>query len=278
MQGKGEKNLLIDSVEGSRGTFWHACLLASKYPDVALSALCNGIRNTTDPERRAMLVMVLGDIPGDGPVPFLLKEMNDGPFIDARIQAAQALFRRGRPEAVPAMIREWRKGPKHDAHFIPEYLLEFLAWCGKPEAVHALAENYADRPADVRIHIIAAFDNNIDLIIHSVGTPGSLKRPSSEKGVLSFSEPVRSEIEALLAAGLEDTDKQEYSNVEILFPGYPEDCRICEIAASILAQYWPGKYSFNLNGDLETRENQRLECLEELRGMKKQEFPASRPR
>ena len=56
------------------------------------------------PELTESLVALIGWIPGEDPIPTLLVEMKDGPFLQARVSAASALSDRRREEAVTAMI------------------------------------------------------------------------------------------------------------------------------------------------------------------------------
>jgi hypothetical protein len=70
----------------------------------------------------------------------------------------------------------------------------------------------------------------------------------SVSGIKAMTENVRAEIEKLLVAVLEDTH-------------YEFDARLCDMAGGILAGQWPDKYTFDRSASFDTRDRQRIECI-----------------
>lgn len=273
MRAKGEPKLLEESVAGDEGTLGQARLLSSKYPAAALPAIWHGIQNASKEWHRTGLVEVMGEIPGDAPVPFLLQEMKSSPFLDARVAAAHAIFQRGRPEAVPAMIQEWQQRLESDNYLELESLSRFLAWCDRSEAVRALASNILSRSIKLRSNMIEAFDDKSMLNIFA---NDSLKKAIPQNGLDGLSKPVRAEIEKFLITELEDIDETD----DQLGMIYPFEQRLCDKAGAILSKHWPDKYRFDASSSQKMRELQRLECMNIWR--KSQEMqtlasPAQRP-
>jgi len=97
---KGEKRMLIEGVErGDRDSHDQATLLLERYPDEALPALKAGIKAAKESLSRNPLVVSLASMKGDGPLPLLLIEVNEGPYSYGRLAAAKSLHQRGRPKA-----------------------------------------------------------------------------------------------------------------------------------------------------------------------------------
>jgi len=89
IQAKGEKQALIDSVQSATPyAYESALMLCKKHPDAALDALVKGIENTEDDGIKSDLVELLTDIKGDGPVPFLRKQLKS-PALRVRLAAAE---------------------------------------------------------------------------------------------------------------------------------------------------------------------------------------------
>jgi hypothetical protein len=247
LQKKGEQNTIIDAVtRADSQSYRQARLLISKHPSSAVPAITKGIQNAVKKEQvRVNLVKAMGWVSGDEPIPFLIKEMNQSPFFSARVAAACILFKHGREESVPAMIQEWKSDPQMsegDRYKLFD-LIEFLAWCNKPEAVQTLAENLPKRPPDVRRMVMEVFDEN-----SIMGAFLLEDNEFSVSGIKAMTENVRAEIEKLLVAVLEDTH-------------YEFDARLCDMAGGILAGQWPDKYTFDRSASFDTRDRQRIECI-----------------
>jgi hypothetical protein len=271
IQLKGERNYLIENVVNGKSTIEQAAWLISQYPDSALPAIVRGIQNAKEVRRRTRLVNLLSGILGDVPAPYLLQEMNDSPFLEARVAAAHGLQRRSRPEAVPAMIREWKTRAK--ANDLESYnLLKFLSFCNRPEAIRALADGLKYRRSGVRSDVIDIFNENSLRSRMELSEPGSYRIRFD-----SFSETVRTEIETMLVAEIEDTVE---ANLPFTLDQLPFDQRHCDIATAILAKIWPEKYKFDISTTLKNREKQRIECINVWRkghGMEEMSFPTPRP-
>ena len=271
IQLKGEQNYLIESVVYGKSTIEQAALLISKYPDSALPAIVRGIQIANEVRRRTRLVNLLSGISGDASAPYLLQEMYDSPFLDARVAAAHGLLQRDRAEAVPAMIREWKMRSKaNDSELYS--LLKFLSFCNRPEAIRALADGLKYRRSGLRSGVIDIFNENGFRSRMEYSEPGSHR-----KRIDSLSATVQTEIETMLVAELEDTVEADlpFSRDQI-----PFDQRNCDIAATILAKIWPEKYKFDISTSLKNRENLCVECINAWRkgnGMEELSFPAPRP-
>ncbi|NUN52473.1 MAG: hypothetical protein HUU06_06765 [Planctomycetaceae bacterium] len=134
-----EEAVRTGGIDGGR----QAEALARRFPEKALQPILEGLRVKGPPIDRVAYVDAAASIPGDGPVPFLLEELAGGSQLGSRIAAARGLQARGRGEALPAMIREWKEC--RDGR-CPKDLLSFLLKSGSPSAVRTLAEGLADRP------------------------------------------------------------------------------------------------------------------------------------
>jgi hypothetical protein len=191
------------------------------------------------------MLQQLGNLPASpATTDFLMEEMLHGPQLQARVAAADALRKRGKPEAVTAMISELEKstlqGPEDGG--VLTQLCDFLAGCDSVEAIEALGHNLRQRPAETKSHFVASV--------------GNTNRPSSQTQGPATIEA----IERFLIAALEDTD--EYHSLEgaqygVIFPAR----RICDLAALFLSERWPSRYIVSLPGDLEALERRRIEFL-----------------
>lgn len=263
MQEKGEKQVLIEGTEkGDENAPSQGTLLAEKYPEEALEAIVEGARKAKDPWARTDLVRIAGDSEGDVPVPFLLHEIKWGPFLVSRVAAATALHTRGRPEAVAAMIADWKRlkaveAPHgYESHGI-RVLIGFLARCGKPEAIVALGQDLQKCPALLRFHVVNEF-GDLSRSFMPVGPKGwwiSKSGTTKEEKAAAFVE-----IEKLLVAVLEDTEQP--MSMSVSWDGKTcDDPRICDLAGHALSQRWPDKYTFDLSGALKNRNRQRVQCM-----------------
>jgi hypothetical protein len=148
VRSRGFERVLVDGVlRGDLLSSGQARLLVRHFPGKALDPIVETLRQDCHEWSRGPLVDAAASLPGDAPVPFLLEELEKGPFLDGRVAAARGLQARGRPEALAAMIREWKK---YRGDRTPRYLYEFLFKTGDPAAVRALAQGLATRPAGWR--------------------------------------------------------------------------------------------------------------------------------
>ncbi len=252
LQLKGELKLLADAVStGDSNSAWQATTLVSKYPDDAMEPIIRGVKNAESAYIRADLTQVASDLPENISVPFLLKEMNNAPILDNRIIAASGLLKHGRPEAVPAMIEEWKRLSKtgSDNRWDANDLIEFLAGCNKPEAIEVMAEGLSKQPIDLRLEV-----NNTFGSIPNYLSPRIFSRFDDSRKV---NQNVEAAIEKLLIEELNDTETLT------IVPGtYStfKNTRMYDIAGRILSERWPDKYSYDPSAPLNIRDRQRIEC------------------
>lgn len=290
LQQKGEKQMLIEATQrGDQASAAQAERLLERYPDAALPAILNGINAANDGWTRGSLVAVVGRVRGDGPHAFLLSEVKQGPFLHSRLAAAEALQERGRPEGAQAMIAEWLDPPPtaqyRSGMGVPEILRQhvgeereisgmvtLLASCGRVDAIKALAKDLRKRPVEVRSRVIESFH---DLLRPETRSgDGSKSRKETKANV----DAVRAAITDLLVAALDDTDKETGRSGTIDDKSY-SDPRICDLAAHILRQREPSRYSFDLSASLGARNRSIIEIKNmwrKARGLDPLVLPARR--
>jgi hypothetical protein len=263
LQKKGEKRLLIEATErGDQASYGQAERLVERYPDAALPAILAGIKAAKTSRTRDLLVAVAAGIKDDSPLPFLLREVTEGPFAYGRLLAARSLHERGRPEGVTAMIAEWqgqrpsrRRPPGEEPQEVegPETGLssvaEFLAACGEVDAIKALAKDLRKRPVNLRLAVISSFGTSSSLSVFSTGGPRSLN-PGKKQA--HGTPALRAATTDLLIAALDDAD--EVVGISGTWDGKTfADPRICDVAGHVLNQSDPDAYPFDLSAPLVAR-------------------------
>jgi hypothetical protein len=254
LQKKGEKQLLIDATEkGDEASPWQAKRLTERYPDEALEAVIKGAIRAKENWPRVKLVEIAAQIKGDEPIAFLTEEMKNGPFPGSRVAAAWGLHRKGRPEAVATMIREWKQ--------MDEYgdirVVDFLIGCETLEAIRTIQNDLPKLNIDLRIYIIDAIDDEIRRIDQAMKE--AHKTTQNEK--LKINGPALLQaLEGFLVSYL--TDTEEYEG----FTGtwhrkYFYDPPVCDMAGHVLWLHWKDKYAFDANATLKERDLQRIECI-----------------
>ncbi|MBI4559524.1 MAG: hypothetical protein HY706_18200 [Candidatus Hydrogenedentes bacterium] len=266
-QGNGEKQVLIEATRtGQHDCIGQARQLAEKYPDVALDAIKEGLQRISEPigaepgSYRAAFVGLVRLIPGPEADAFLLQQLNSGADLFSRVAAAEALHARGRPEAVPAMIHEWkeigvsRKGyEEHRPWLDPDVskLIRFLAGSGRVEAIGALTTESSRRRVIFRTEII----RYLGYALH--GAVSTASRPASPDGAaveqVRFSPEVVEAIESFLISALDDAERTGGATASESGPIY---VRVCDDSAHSLAWCWPQKYAFDLIAQDDKRDRQ----------------------
>lgn len=265
VQSKGIQRALVDGVvEGDDNSPLQAEQLIQKYPDAALNAITKGARNSRKPWIRTSLVKIAAGIKGDGSNSFLVEEMRKAPTMRTRVAAAVGLVDRNHAEAIPAMIEEWgkliddsrrKRDPQADEWGDNvEPLISFLAECGQPSAIKALANNFGQHSVGRRLAIVSAFGSyNFELTSNGEGVnPGT--------GVKGSSGKVRQAIETLLIGALQDTE--EHLGISGSWDGKPfDDPRVCDIAGHVLNSQWPDDFQFDLSASFFERDQQRIALI-----------------
>jgi len=253
---KGEKQMLLEGTE--RGDHIGANLaerLVEKYPAAALPALLAGVAHAKDQWVRTHLVELVGQVPGDGPISFLLGEVKNGPSVEARLTAARALHERKRPEGVATMIDEWNGRNVKNTGVEPlDAVGSFLAGCGKLEAIEALEKGLDKRPIDARLAVVSAFGESGNMAVFSTGEGGELA-PGKAAAVRQRKELFDAAVE-LLVKSLDDTE--ERTGMSGTWNGKSfSDPRICDIAGYVLNQLDPRRFPFDLAAQIEERDRSR---------------------
>lgn len=246
---KGEKQYLLDAV--ARGDDAGASLaqqLLAKYPQDALAALLAGAKRAADSDARSGLVHAIGQVPGDGPVQFLLSELASASTPSDRLCAARALHRRGRPEPIPAMIAELKKLPNEiddpflDDRFFRKALIAFLAESAQPDGIRAIGEFIPRRKLDDRMEIACIFGEP-DVVL-------ALKNGSSESR--------RAALRILLTL-LDETERRYGMTRGRIDGGRTEtDLHVWLFAAEALHKLDAEKFPFDEDATEEDRERSRL--------------------
>jgi hypothetical protein len=242
-QRKGEKQMLLEGTEtGDWNSARQADRLLKRYPSFAFEALVKGMVNAKDEWPRVRLADCLTELGDERAVPVLRKELN-GPLVASRVAAARGLLKFKNEEGVAAIIDQWKKTrdvSKYEDRG-QEYIT-FLASCNRVNAVQALAEDFKKRPVDIRLSIVEALsESQWD------------DRPAE-------SPAVKGAVYKLLAEALTDTEQRK--GMGGTWDGKRfSDPRICDFAAHILSRRWNNPNAFDLAGNLQLRNRQRIEML-----------------
>jgi hypothetical protein len=242
-----ERHALVEqtSAAGSRG-LPAARTLVEKYPDAAIAALEAAVNATPDASLRSEYVRIVGMLPGEVPVPFLLSQLGSDAGLLSQLSAAEALLARGRFDWLPALLESWQNAlklpgstPELDAE---AQLISFLARSGNAEAIDALGQN-ARAPVDVRVAVIEAFLPP-DAQPKTRASKGPSVSAMSRANLPTLPDgPAGAAIDRLLGAALDDREQRIGLSATYDDMSY-EDPRVCDMAAFVFATRWPQKYRF----------------------------------
>jgi hypothetical protein len=237
-QRKGEKQMLIEGVRsGTDGSPGLAQRLVKKYPDSALAAIREGTHHGASEWIVKGLVECAAQLPRELPVSFLREQLH-GSSPAARVAAARGLLDRGYDAGVRAMIHEWENG----RHAEPSSdLIYFLLWCGRVEALKALAKDLGKRPVNVGADVLYCLNDT-----------------TGEQYAKSVSAAIQEEVDELLASELEDT-RQRMGMSGVTDDKHFTNPRLCDLSAHLLARRWKQPSWFDLEASLITRDQQRTE-------------------
>jgi hypothetical protein len=247
VQSKGEKQVLLEqAAAGGQSATEAVRKLVEKYPEAATGAIRAALPVASNSLVRGELVSLAAGLEGDEALEFLRSMLAAGVEVPSQVAAAEILFERGHPEAVPAMISVWRNiqprlpNNENDAWDEVGGVIEFLAKSEDPAAIDALAADLRRTPVDVRLAAVMVY----------LPWPRAAGQSSEGKGVSARGDikdlpggSAGSAIERLLIAALDDKDQRlnlrgDYDEVSY------KDPRICDMAALVLAKRWPEKYPF----------------------------------
>lgn len=246
---------------------WREMLAPAEEFVAALRALAS----ESDPRRRRELVSALPDR-GSGPLPgapdavwgtkgfaaaipgiddddardLLRLLLSHAPHPRTQALAAWALLDLDEPHVVADAARLWRD-LQDTAREDPEQggaLISFLAACGDPTGIAALAEGLDGRPAAVRELVVLAFADA------GLGAVRGLAADLPEGVPVRWptEEAILTAIEDLLAGRLGDLEEDPLGRIPRqtpmcdLVPEYDSGYRIADAAVRVLARRWPTSY------------------------------------
>jgi hypothetical protein len=187
-QKKGERQVLVEATE--KGDLLQAQRLLEKYPDLAFAALSKALGNAKDGHVRSALIALVIKIPGDGPTALLSTELKAGPHTGTRMASARELIRRGRPEVLGLLIEEWKKSATENRNEEEEFferptegIISALVATGRPEAIRALAADFAKRSLKDRMSVLSGVsDGDGFFALERGGEPGA-RPPGGSPGL-----------------------------------------------------------------------------------------------
>jgi hypothetical protein len=240
--------------------------LVKRYPGAAAEAIAMGIKNTSRPWTRAAMIELAGRVPGDGPLEILLTELRTGPYANTRLAAARQLRQRRPAEALAAMLDEWNqsrdamgsgqgeRGEGDNRLMATTYhdqaaIASFLAESGKVEAIEAIARNLERRSVKVRMQVVMSLRSGSNSTVDAIGTRTD---PPDEHALA---------VQRLLVKCLDDDEQRMGLSGTWGEKGYTNP-RVCDMAGYILNERWPDTYDFDLEADLDDRDQARLEIID----------------
>ncbi len=229
--------------------------LARLYPGDALGPISRGISHAFKHYIAQELVNALAPIK-TADVTALLKGYTAPQWpLSVRTAAADELLSRGDDSSLDQMINAWKTYRPNDSTVVFDLfdggreLIEFLMQCKRVEAIDALRDGLDKRPPGVRMWIVGLLLYN-----GSESDPGrpvqAPRKDESSRAALVIAA------ESLLAGELSDTEVSSGA-------GYTRSVtsdrpRICDVAASGLAQILPLKYKFKMSSSERDMDTQRM--------------------
>ncbi len=256
IQAKGEKQFMIDAIiNGDDYAVNYAKRLVKEYPDEALKVIIKGFHSSQSTWISEQLIELAGKL--DNAAPFLKKQLN-ARHLSTRIVAAHQLDRWNPQTALNAMIEEWKKivsrgmNPHVSQFSIPDdvkSIIEFLAIHNNPKAIEALGHRFSELPIHVRMYIVVNLINPNSLTSTEIGEMFDVPEQTVKR-----SPKTQKAIETVLVRAMECGSQRGD------FP-----LRLGDISAAILAGWFPEKYEFDLKGNFEKREKQRIVAINKWR-------------
>ncbi len=256
---KSEKDYLIENLKtGHERPLDFADRLIERYPDAAVTAIIEGIKNSSSAWDRTFLIKRLWKNQDPRGVNFFAEEVHPAPTHSERAAAANGLRLAGDSRGLSAMQEEWaniRKDKKvqrkelevfwHAEPDHPMHVVEFLSSCGGAAGVVTLGAGLSSLPGQWQEEIIEDLASD-------------LNEPNSEEHEAATAEK-RGAVEELLVGLLKNKTS---------CPG-PEpnggqarliQARVCDCAAMALHQLWPERYHFDHSVPPAARDRQCVAC------------------
>jgi hypothetical protein len=224
-----------------------------KHSPQRVEAVLAGVRQATNRGVRQELVKVVAASKEESVTNFLLDELRTGPYVSARVDAAQALLERGRREGIAVFLKEWESAsnpkerpepgvPEAVADFdfaiaqsrAREAMAEFLLGTGELEAVSLVGRELLKQDPAVR-----------DAVLNSLR--GASLMELTERAAAAKKGELEDAIENILGQLLDDL---RVYNGHFGF-SYGDDSvslidpRVADLAACTMVGFWPDRYRFD---------------------------------
>lgn len=263
---KGEEGMLAElAARGDHSSGEAAKRLLGRWPKRVPDVIA-GARKARNRGVRKELVGIVAGQKGEKVTEFLLEELEKGPYVPARVDAALALLDRGRQEGLVHFKKEWRTAaapkekrqpgvPKAVADFdfsiaqgnARQAMARFLLASGDPEAVRIVGKDLLRFPSRVRYAILES--------LRYGELADFLKRAAPKKQA-----EIEKELEGILVLLLDDSHRHGGS-FGVSAPGGSATLRdptTADLAATTLFSWWPDRYSFDPRGPSRLRERRIL--------------------
>ena len=238
LMAKGERACLVEAVErADEHSVSVARRLVEEYPDAACSAILTALRKVENEYERGDFIEMLGEIPSDESLPFLVDELHHKKA-RLRVKAAEALTALNRSEGINELLRQWLSGSNASDL---EDLGPFLAGCRRVDAIQAVTRRFSELSIDERLGTMES------------AAEDALDEPTAPPAL-------RTAVCDLLLLGLRDTEVRMGSTGSRGEKSY-RDSRVCDLAGYRLNELDPVAFPFDLGAPFNQRERERLAIL-----------------
>ncbi len=261
VRAQGEQAVLVDEVrKGASHSSAAATRLVALDAEAAVRPIEVGIVVADEHSDRQSLVDVLAALPSAAAQAAMVRLLEPLGGSEPGITLAASLWSRGRREGLDALIHWWRESPptqEHVGSWIAPFgdrptgeILTALVGTGHPDAIRALAAGIAAQPPRERVEVVRA--------LRPTGGPAWKK--TYARPMAADAEPI---IEALLAERLSDAERAYGHTVKP--DGVGDQPIVGEMAAWVLAQRYPSRWSFDAASSVEARDAARIELANRWR-------------
>jgi len=291
-EGKSEFDIMAAGVRlGERGAPQQAANLLDQFPEKGLPIIMEVAEKSMNPEVHGQLIVIAARAGLAKSGVFLHKELRQGSLPVARVRAAAVLWGLGEKDAAQdAMVVEWRR--RREANF-PEDSGElmmnsgkrnlggagaFLAETRSVKGIKALAESWLSLPVTVRYKLLKLLTDKERTVFGTrmltaapqaqkndnmtiAGFPGSYyisydRAAAKELSVNNNAPAIAQQIDAILIKSIGDTARHLSNSM----PASTRH-RLCDLAAEMLVERHPDRYSFDSKGSWKRRELERTAIL-----------------